>query len=362
VIVIPYYLYVIDFLNPSTIIDRVRDRVTGEYGSARQHAGVAHRQWRLHERILQLGNVILRAIDRADRDVAIEAISALEFAHLAYEGPKRSAPPVWFEVSKELFPGLSRQAVAFLHAERIWVEHRFLSQLHLAYVAALARMPDAISAISRVNRKIAERARDAGDGPALDLSIRYFNTFVRTAITRRDLHAVFDVFHQYRLLAEELLAADDGRARRIARHMRYYGELARSQGLAFVHELAASEGSVLVERAYETGSPAASGLLDELVVFHCGAAAGEGRGDPVLVLPRDRAESGGGAPADAAGVATAPAPRGGPPRHRGDDRSHVLGGHGPADQPRLRGARAPGSHRRAAGRAHPRHEVTGRRS
>ncbi|MCG3135650.1 MAG: hypothetical protein HMLKMBBP_03372 [Planctomycetes bacterium] len=274
-VLVPYYLYVLDFLNPSTIIRRCRDRVTEEYGRIGR-GGIRASQRRLHDRIMQLGNVILRAVDRADRDVAIDAIDALEHATLAYRGPKASAPAEWFEAPPELFPGASAEAIALLHREKTWVESRALSQLHLAYVAALAKMPDAVSAISLVNRRIALHAAVSGDGPMLSLALRYFNTYVRTAVAKRDLHAVYDVFHQYRALATELLDhpgfAD--RARDAARHMRYYAELARFQGMVFVYELAAAEVAGLVEAAYVRKAACARQLLDELRAFHKGDASG----------------------------------------------------------------------------------------
>jgi hypothetical protein len=269
-VVIPYYLYVLDFLNPETIIRRVRDRIVEAFPDG-DHGPAARR--RLTDRILQLGNVMLRAVDRADRDVTITAIEALESALLAYDDPRARAPVSWFEVEKELFFGHSSEAIAHIRKERIWVEQTCLQQLHLAYLASLAKMPDAVSAISKVNRRIANQALRRGDDATLGLSLRFFNTFVRSAVQKRDVHAVFDVFHQYRQLAIELVPHRPGRAREIARHMRYYAVMARMQGLGFVHELAASEVALVVEAAYAAKAPSAAEALAELREFQGGDAA-----------------------------------------------------------------------------------------
>lgn len=263
-VVIPYYLYVLEFLNPTTIIRRVRDRVSEAFPAAASGPAEARR---LHDRILQLGNVILRAIDRADRDVAINAIEALESVILAYSAAKPRATARWFDIDKDLFPGLATEAIALLRREKNWVEHACLKQLDLAYVASLSRMPDAVSAISQVNRRIAIHALRTGDDATLGLAIRFFNTFIRASIGKRDAHAVFDVFRQYRGLAIEMLSARPNRSREILRHIRYYAGLARVQGLAFVYELAAADVASVVEAAYAAKTATASDQLAELREF-----------------------------------------------------------------------------------------------
>lgn len=270
VVVVPYYLYVLEFLNPTTIIRHVRNRVVQAFPGERQ--GAEERAF-LNDRVLQLGNVVLRAVDRADRDVAISSIAALESALLEYLAWKPQARAEWFEVERELFPGLATEAIVVLRRERCWVEHACLHQLRVAYLAALTRMPDAIGTISAVTRHVAVAALRAGDDAALGISIRFFNTFVRQALTRRDQHAVYDIFRQYRALSIELLAARPKRARDIVRHMHYYGALARMQGLPFVLDLASTDVAAVLEVAYDAKSPAAAEILAEFRRFRGDAAS-----------------------------------------------------------------------------------------
>lgn len=265
-VLIPYYLYVLEYLNPETIIRRVEERVVGAFPPAGRDPGAAGKQ-RLLDRVNQLGNVILRAVDRADRDVAISAIVALERVVIAYAPARTAAVATWQDVDRDLFPGLSTEAVSLLRRERNWVEYACLRQLHLAYQASLAKMPDAVSAISQVNRRIAVHALRSGDDTTLGLAIRFFNTFIRSAIAKRDAHAVFDVFRQYRGLAVEMLAARPGRSREIVRHLHYYAGLARTQGISFVYELAAADVASIVESAYAATSPAAGEMLGDLRRF-----------------------------------------------------------------------------------------------
>jgi hypothetical protein len=273
VIVVPYYMYVLDFLNPSTIIRRVRERVTNEFGRIPSESPFSDARRSLDDRILQLGNVVLRAVDRSDRDVALEAIRALDDTMIAYAKIKPSLPEQWYRVERERFPGRSTEAIGQMHAERTWVEHKTLSQLYLAYEAALAKMPDAVSAISLINGRVGLRASAVSDLPVLRLSIRFFNTFVRAAIAKRDVHAVFDVLHEYRMLAIDLLATRSRHVVEIGRHFRYYAGLAKTAGLSFITELAAADFEAVVRSAYERDSTAAPQLFDEFTAL-CATGSG----------------------------------------------------------------------------------------
>jgi hypothetical protein len=263
---IPYFLYVLRFLDPDRIIELVRGRVTAEYGPIAKGARpVPAAQRRLDARILHLGNVILRAVGRSDRDVSLSAIEALRHGVEEYLVAKRTMPPAWFDVTPGLFTGLSDEVVELIGKERTWVEHKCLRQLLLTYNAALTAMPDAISAISDVNRRIALRAWACGDDGALRLCVRFFNTYLRAAVRRRDVHAIYDVFHQYKRLAQDLLDAHPAAATAIVRHVRYYAEFARLEGVPFVYELGASDMGALAAWAHACGSPARRPVLEEFL-------------------------------------------------------------------------------------------------
>ena len=265
-ILVPYYFYVLSFLDPERIIDRVTERVIAEY-RALGDGDPVDVQGRLADRIHRLGNVILRAIDRADRDVAIASIDALRCAVVAYAPFKREAPKGWFDVNPELCVGLSEEAIELAVRERNWVERRCLMQLLLAYEAALSKMTDAISAISEVNRRIAVHAIDEDDRGLVRLCVRFFNSFLRSAIRCRDVHAIQDVLHQYRRFGEHVSVSHPDVVLELMRRLRYYGELARFQGLRFVCELAGYEVGQLVEHAFDAGSPARHGLLEGFLTF-----------------------------------------------------------------------------------------------
>lgn len=262
VVLIPYYFYVLAFLNPVTIIQRVTDAILAEFDElVRRTRPLPEARRRLDQEILNFGNVILRAVDRADRDVTLDAIRGLQRAVVRYGELKPQLDPAWFDVEPALFVGSGRQAIGYVVRDRVWVEQKCLHQLLLAYSSALAKMPDALSAISGVNLRVAEAAQRRGDDKVVALCVRYFNTFLREAVKRRDVHAVYDVYSQYLSLARSLLVESPGEALAVARYFRYYADVARGQGTAFVHELAAYDLGELVQAAYETKSERRAELL-----------------------------------------------------------------------------------------------------
>jgi hypothetical protein len=267
--VIPWFFYVFRFLDPSNIIRRVSVQLTArvERIERLEPAAIVRAQVELEQQILHLGNVILRAVERADRDVTLDAIRALKQVVVLYLKEKPRLPAGWLEVPAQLFVGFSSEAVAIIQKERIWLEQKCLHQLFLAYNASLAKMQDAISAISDVNRELVLHAESQGDEAALRLGIRYFNTFIREAIKRKDAHAIFDVFFQYRELGRELVAKHARLTQEIGEHLKYYAEFARLSGLPFIHELASYDLETLVEAAYERGASVGRPLLDLLVAF-----------------------------------------------------------------------------------------------
>jgi predicted membrane protein DUF2254 len=260
-VLLPYLLFVFRFLDPDTIIERVARSVIQAMQPGKRW-GVREQQAELSRRIHQLGNIILRCLDRADREVALAAVEALERCAEAYMAVEESHPPEWFVVDTNHFPGLSRAAIELLNRDHVWVEMEILRQLARAYEAALTKVPDVLSAISRMDRHFALAASQRDDVPALRLSIRFFNNFLHEAIRRRDVRAVFDVLYQYRYLAIELWPARPEMVLEIARDVDHYGRMASLAGMGFAQDLVAYDLGAVLARAALAPRPELPKLLD----------------------------------------------------------------------------------------------------
>ncbi len=275
VLLLPYYVYVLGFLDPDRIIALVARRVTDELPAIMsERRPTAEAQLRFDERLRNLGNVILRAVDRADRDVAIRSIEALRDVLGTYQMTRSRLSAAWFDVPAGVFVGASDAALALIRTDRIWVEQRGMGQLLLAFRGALTRMPDAVSAISDVTRKSALNAAREGHEQVLRLALRYFNSYLRAAVRKQDVHAIYDVVYQYRELAAGLCRSHPQLAVEIGTHLRYYAEFAEQQRISFIHDLTGYDLAHLVECATDVQSPAAPQLLDHVLAHGGPSCAG----------------------------------------------------------------------------------------
>lgn len=260
--IVPYYYYVLHFLNPETIIARVLRALTDELEALpTRRLPAAALQKRVDERVLDLGQVLQRAVERTDHDVAIQAVRAVAEAFRAYLRVKPELPAGFFQVGSERFTGPSRAALELINTDRVWVEHKLMQTMQHAYQVALSKVPDAVSTISDAAKMLGMAAAERGDRTALALMLRFFNTFIRMGLRQRDVRAIFDVFYQYKSLARRLLDTAPDVVPEIADHFRYYAVIAGQLDIPFVRELGAYELAELAELAIERGKDAESQAL-----------------------------------------------------------------------------------------------------
>jgi hypothetical protein len=119
--------------------------------------------------------------------------------------------------------------------------------------------------IAMNTRILGESAANRMDYHTLDLSIKFFNTYLRASINLSDVRTVYNVLFQYRKLAEYVviygneIASQESteeneletRALRIAKFMRYYSFQCLNQKLIFLVEVISQDIRVLCETAFE---------------------------------------------------------------------------------------------------------------
>lgn len=276
---IPYFFYVVRFLDPSNILKRLRADVLEAVRKAQDGTlDTETAQDIIHERMHQTGTIVLKSIDRADRSVALEGIWGLKGVLQDYGERKATMPEAWFKVDRGDFVGASQEALQVINDERNWFELRVMTQMFLAYQSALAKSTDAIPAISDTTRVVAAMAARRGDAQALLVATRFFHNYLREAIKRKDVHALYDLFYQYRTLAADLLDRPDD-LRILGKRFRYYAEQAAANGVAFAPQIAGFDLGWVVLEAAGKGSPAAADLLDEVL-----ALKHSGPGGPAMML------------------------------------------------------------------------------
>lgn len=268
VILLPYFAFVFAFLNPIQIVDRIRRHTLDVIGSKARSWTTARKKQEAVRGIEQLADVALNAMEHKDKGVSMASADALRSLLLDYQGLRERLPTDWFALEGDLahnpdFVSMAPTVLASMSERRIWLEMKVLRQYQTLYNEALNRMRDMNYLIAINTRSIAERALELGNTELFELTVKFFNTYLRATINAKDVRTAYNVLNQYRLLAERALSHDEGRhAVEIARYFKYYGGLSFTAQLPFILETVAYDLCTLNELAYQQGSPASRKLLE----------------------------------------------------------------------------------------------------
>jgi hypothetical protein len=266
-LLLPYFVYVFDFLSPTRVIERIREdgevRLAGvartrRFDDAREGVVLA---------VEQLGDIALNSIENKDKSLTLAAVAAL--AHLADTSirAKATLPAAWFDTSPlakadQDFIALHPDMVRALTERRTWVEMKVFRQYQDVFGEAVNRMRDVNHLIAIHTRQLVRAGVEAKDPHAVELAVKFFNTYFRSAINARDVRTAYNLFNEYRLVAEHALGTGNDRlVVEVATYMKFYGQLAFSSNLAFLLETVAFDLSMLLEAAHAGNA----GCHDELL-------------------------------------------------------------------------------------------------
>jgi hypothetical protein len=266
--ILPYFAYVFDFLTPTRVIQRIQLAGTDRMDAiARGAVAVEAGRASVIRSVEQLGDIALNSVDKKDKPLAVAALAALTRIAVAAGTTKDQLPEGWFDTASlaqrdhDLL-ALHPDIVRALAERRTWVEMKVLRQFEAVFGEAVNRMRDVNHLVGIHTRGIATQALARGDGPATRLAVRFLNTYTRAAINAQDVRTAYNLLNEYRLLAEAALEADaDEVVLELARHIRFYGQLAFSSHLGFLLETAAFDLGSLLEQAHRRGGALHDRLL-----------------------------------------------------------------------------------------------------
>ncbi|MEI8254764.1 MAG: DUF2254 family protein, partial [Deltaproteobacteria bacterium] len=259
-LLLPYFAYVADFVNPNGIIQRIRSETLQAIvrGPRSERAvDVSRVQHLAEDGAEQLADVALNAMANHDKGISMTAVNAVGDLLGDYLDIKASLGKAWFTLGSEVrnnpdFISLADDALGEIAKDRTWYEFKLLRQYEMIYRAALNENRELNYLIATNIRELAERAMDRGDKPVVDLAIKFFNTFLRATVNARDVRTAYNVLNQYRLLAESSLRRHQGRvAAAVAKYFKYYGQIAFHMDLGFILETAAYDLCALNELAFD---------------------------------------------------------------------------------------------------------------
>jgi Predicted membrane protein (DUF2254) len=279
-VLVPYFAYVFAFLDPEKVIARLGNQTLASAlagGHGRDARAVGERQAQAVAGMEQLAGIAVNALAQNDKVIATDATAALRRVLVDYVSRKATLEPGWFAIGAALranpdFVAMTRDAVEELARERVWLEWKGLKQIHAVLGEALTTMPEMAHVAAIDTRYVGEAALRCGDREVVALTVRFMNTYLRSAVNARDVRTAYNVLNQYRQLAESMLRATRGAApwlpamvEGVAGHFKYYAQLAHGQGLGFVAEAAAYDLSELCEVASQAESACHDRLLSILL-------------------------------------------------------------------------------------------------
>jgi Predicted membrane protein (DUF2254). len=270
-LLIPYFAYVFDFLDPGKVIVRIGQHVLDAALGRRVGRKAAHdlaaRQAISIAAMEHLSDVAVNAVAQKDKIIASYATAALREAVVRYQPHKASLPAEWFVVGARIrsnpdFIAMEPESLRELERQRLWFEWKILRHLRSVFAESLNHLPEMAHVVAIESRYVGEAALQRDDRDVVAVVVKYFNTYLRGALNSHDVRACYNILNQYRLLAELLLRQGwSDLVLGIARHFAYYGQVARGAGMGFVTETSAHDLSTLCERAFELASPVHDAIL-----------------------------------------------------------------------------------------------------
>jgi hypothetical protein len=266
-ILLPYFSFVFAFLNPIQIVARISARTLDVVSNPNGRGGVLARKREAIRGVEQLADVAVNAMEHRDKGVSMASVNALKQLMIDYQSVRSRLPEEWFFLEAELvrnpdFVSMDEAVLNDVASRKSWFEMKVLRQYQTIYSEALHRMRDISYVVAIDTRLLAEDAARRGELQLLHLTMKFFNTYVRAAINARDVRTAYNVFNQYRLLAQTLLDWKGGAyAVEIARYFKYYGLISYAANLPFILETVAYDLCALNELAAQTEAP----VLDDLL-------------------------------------------------------------------------------------------------
>jgi hypothetical protein len=251
----PYFMYIFQFLTPTNLLSAIQTTSRESVNKAIFRNNYPHMQFYQKEAansVDQVTDTALSANSQMDRNLGLMAIGQIREMVLDYLELKKKLPKIWFSAQQDFFVGISTEFYQEICNQKLWFEAKTFMDMELIYRTCIRDMPDAISAIALNTRIIGEAAIKYKDDFLLDMVVKFYNTFIRVSLNDLNQRAIFNLYYQYRLLAESIFDYDIELSKKIIFYFKDYGEIALKQkNLPFVMYNAAFDMGTMVAKAHD---------------------------------------------------------------------------------------------------------------
>ena len=267
-VLIPYFIFVFNFLQPVSIIHRIEHQIrqTITRPLTATQIAIAHRQ--CLSTLDEFKGIATSSIQQRETQILLEALDSLKNTATFYGAYKRHLVEGWFLCTSSIhrdpdFVSLETVTLKQIETQQNWLEIKIFRQYQSIFTDSLNYFREACYLVAINTREIAEQALDQKDWEIAHLAIKFFNTYLRAVITVSDIRTGYTLIKEYRLLAEAALQHhNESIVLDIAHHFRYYCFLAYKAELLFLPETFAFDLAVLAQKCCEQNSEISVDILE----------------------------------------------------------------------------------------------------
>src|SRR5690242_12648134 len=253
----PYVLYTFEVMRAETLVSGIMRRA---------RRSLKHRT-ALMTCVAQVTDIAFGSIQLGDMPVAVLGIDELGqfLAGVYIPAKKKGMDAEWFKVGHAEIPGASDQIIAEVNRARTWFEYLVLSSFVDMVGLTPIHRKEAVHSIAVATRKVGLAAIDIGDPEVAELCLRFFNTYLRTAINRSAPTFASGIMNEYRRFAIGALEWRRDLAVEAAAHLLRYGRHFDEAGMPAIFGAAAEDVADLAIEAH-VRDPQVSFRLAQLLV------------------------------------------------------------------------------------------------
>ncbi len=275
VLLIPYFIFVFNFLTPTSIIDKIEQQIRQSVIQAFSSAHVQAQIQSAHDQCLsaldEIKGIATSAIRQRESPIMLDALDSLKAFALFYATYKHKLPPYWFLLTQPIirdpdFVSVDTMKLRQIETQQIWLELKIFRQYQAIFTDSLNEFREACYVIAINTREITERGLSMNKPDLVDLGIKFFNTYLRAVLNTRDVRTGYNILKQYRMVAEHALEYyKDAVTLEIAQYFRYYSLIAYKAGLFFLSETFAFDLGLLAQTCCKRQSDISGEVLQILL-------------------------------------------------------------------------------------------------
>ncbi|OLC01600.1 MAG: hypothetical protein AUI15_05125 [Actinobacteria bacterium 13_2_20CM_2_66_6] len=262
----PYVLYTFEVMRAETLVSGIMRRARKELrGATHRRRSLQHRS-ALLTCLAQVSDIAFGSVELGDMPVCLLSVEVMgDFLAREYLPVKKNLDPEWLKVGHAELPGASDQIVAEVNRAGTWFAYSVMSSFVDMIGLTPVHRKEAVHAIAVATRKIGLAAIEAGDSEVAELSLRFFNTYLRASINRSAPTFASGIMNEYRRYAIGALEWRRDLAVEAAAHLLRYGRHFDEAGMPAIFGAAAEDVADLAIEA-RIRDPQVSFRLAQLLV------------------------------------------------------------------------------------------------